>query len=36
MAVQPTQGQLLHLVIGGELTDLGFRELLDINRLDIV
>jgi hypothetical protein len=36
MAVQPTQGQLLHLVIGGELTELGSMEFRDINRLDIV
>jgi hypothetical protein len=36
MAEQPIQGQLLHLVIGGELAELGSTEFRDINRLDIV
>ena len=39
MPDQPTQaprGQLLHLVFGGELTELGRTEFKDLNRLDIV
>jgi hypothetical protein len=33
-SVKPTQ--LLHLVIGGELTELGSTEFKDLNALDIV
>jgi hypothetical protein len=36
MADQPAPGQLLHLVFGGELTDLGGHEFKDIDKLDIV
>ena len=36
MAEQPARGQLLHLVFGGELTDLGSTEFKDLNKLDIV
>ena len=36
MADQAGQGQLLHLVFGGELTDLDQVEFKDLNRLDIV
>jgi hypothetical protein len=36
MAAQAPQGQLLHLVFGGELTDLGSHEFRDLNKLDIV
>ena len=36
MAEQSVQGQLLHLVFGGELTELGSTEFKDINRLDFV
>jgi Domain of unknown function (DUF4170) len=36
MADQKAQGQLLHLVFGGELTDLDGVEFKDINQLDIV
>ena len=32
----PEQGQLLHLVFGGELTDLGRVEFRDLGKLDIV
>jgi hypothetical protein len=36
MSDQPARGQLLHLVFGGELTDLDHVEFRDINNLDIV
>jgi hypothetical protein len=36
MADQPARGQLLHLVFGGELSDLGSTEFRDLNKLDIV
>jgi hypothetical protein len=36
MPNQPPQGQLLHLVFGGELKDLGSTEFKDIDKLDIV
>ena len=36
MADQAKSGQLLHLVFGGELTDLSGTEFKDIDRLDIV
>ena len=36
MADQVVSGQLLHLVFGGELTDLGKVEFRDLDRLDIV
>ena len=35
-ADQPPQGQLLHLVFGGELSELGSTEFRDLNRLEIV
>lgn len=35
MAAQP-QGQLLHLVFGGELTELGRNEFRDLGKLEIV
>jgi uncharacterized protein DUF4170 len=36
MAAQPPQGQLLHLVFGGELTELSSNEFRDLSKLDIV
>ena len=36
MSDQTPRGQLLHLVFGGELTDLGSIEFRDLNQLDIV
>jgi len=36
MSDQPARGQLLHLVFGGELTDLHKIEFRDLNKLDIV
>ena len=36
MSDQPARGQLLHLVLGGELTDLDHVEFRDLNNLDIV
>jgi hypothetical protein len=36
MAEQPARGQLLHLVFGGELSELGRTEFKDLDRLDIV
>jgi Domain of unknown function (DUF4170) len=36
MSDQAQRGQLLHLVFGGELTDLGQVEFRDLNKLDIV
>jgi hypothetical protein len=36
MSDQPARGQLLHLVFGGELTDLDQVEFRDLNNLDIV
>ena len=36
MSDQVARGQLLHLVFGGELTDLDQVEFRDINQLDIV
>lgn len=33
---KPQQQQLLHLVIGGELTDIGSTEFKDLNAVDIV
>jgi hypothetical protein len=36
MASQPPKGQLLHLVFGGELTDLDTHEFRDLSKLDIV
>lgn len=36
MAAQPPQGQLLHLVFGGELTELDSNEFRDLSKLDIV
>jgi hypothetical protein len=36
MSDQATRGQLLHLVFGGELTDLDHVEFRDLNQLDIV
>ena len=36
MSDQPARGQLLHLVFGGELTDLDHVEFRDLNQLDIV
>jgi len=36
MSDQAPQGQLLHLVFGGELTDLDKVEFRDLNKLDIV
>jgi hypothetical protein len=36
MSDQAARGQLLHLVFGGELTDLNGVEFRDINKLDIV
>jgi uncharacterized protein DUF4170 len=36
MSDQPARGQLLHLVFGGELTDLEQVEFRDLNNLDIV
>jgi hypothetical protein len=33
---QPASGQLLHLVFGGELTDLQSNEFKNLDRLDIV
>jgi hypothetical protein len=35
-ADQSTKGQLLHLVFGGELTELGSTEFRDLNQLEIV
>ncbi|HEY6992186.1 MAG TPA: DUF4170 domain-containing protein [Xanthobacteraceae bacterium] len=36
MADQPQRGQLLHLVFGGELTDLASVQFRDLDKLDIV
>jgi hypothetical protein len=36
MPDQPRREQLLHLVFGGELTDLDRHEFKDLNKLDIV
>ena len=36
MPDQPARGQLLHLVFGGELSELGRTEFKDLDRLDIV
>jgi hypothetical protein len=36
MSESGTQKQLLHLVFGGELTDLGGTDFKDLNALDIV
>ncbi|HXZ22888.1 MAG TPA: DUF4170 domain-containing protein [Pseudolabrys sp.] len=38
MSAQPsgTSKQLLHLVLGGELTKLGSQEFRDLNKVDIV
>jgi hypothetical protein len=36
MSDQAPRGQLLHLVFGGELTELGSVEFRDLNELDIV
>ncbi|MCC6890631.1 MAG: DUF4170 domain-containing protein [Hyphomicrobiales bacterium] len=36
MADQPAQTQLLHLVFGGELTDLDRHQFRDLSGLDIV
>jgi hypothetical protein len=36
MADQPPRGQLLHLVFGGELTDLSGTEFKNLDKLDIV
>jgi hypothetical protein len=36
MADQSKRGQLLHLVFGGELTDLSGSEFKDLDRLDVV
>ena len=36
MAEKPQSKQLLHLVFGGELTELGATEFKDLNNLDIV
>ncbi len=36
MSDQAQRGQLLHLVFGGELTDLDQVEFRDLNKLDIV
>ena len=36
MAAEPAQKQLLHLVFGGEVTDLGSIEFKDLPGLDIV
>lgn len=36
MSDQTPRGQLLHLVFGGELADLGSVEFRDLNQLDIV
>ena len=36
MAEQPAQQQLLHLVFGGELSDLGGNQFRDLNKLEIV
>jgi hypothetical protein len=36
MAKEPARGQLLHLVFGGELTDLDGTEFKDLDSLDIV
>ena len=36
MSDQTARGQLLHLVLGGELTDLGTVEFRDLSKLDIV
>ena len=36
MTKEPARGQLLHLVFGGELTDLDGTEFKDLDSLDIV
>jgi hypothetical protein len=36
MTDQPARGQLLHLVFGGELKDLGSHDFKDLDKLDIV
>ncbi len=36
MTDQPAGGQLLHLVFGGELKDLGSNEFKDLDKLDVV
>jgi hypothetical protein len=36
MSDQATRGQLLHLVFGGELTDLDHVEFRDLDQLDVV
>jgi Domain of unknown function (DUF4170) len=36
MAEKPAQKQLLHLVLGGELSNIGTAEFKDLDRLDIV
>jgi hypothetical protein len=36
MTNQPVTGQLLHLVFGGELVELGGTEFKDLDKLDIV
>ena len=36
MADQPPRGQLLHLVFGGELTDIAGIEFKDLSKLDVV
>jgi hypothetical protein len=36
MSDQTPRGQLLHLVFGGELTDIGSVEFRDLDQLDIV
>ena len=36
MSDQPASGQLLHLVFGGELVDLGRTEFRNLDQLDIV
>jgi hypothetical protein len=36
MAAQPVQGQLLHLVFGGELADLGGNEFRDLSKVEVV
>jgi hypothetical protein len=36
MSADPTKTQLLHLVLGGELSELGGTEFRDLDKVDIV
>ncbi|MPZ40630.1 MAG: DUF4170 domain-containing protein [Rhizobiales bacterium] len=36
MAARPAKGQLLHLVFGGELSELGSTEFRDLSKVEVV